>query len=80
LLLYASCSVLKAENGLLVRRFLRETPDAVDVTESARLTLEALPAVVSPGLPGLVLLPGAGAGDQDGFGYAVLRRQPAGHQ
>jgi 16S rRNA (cytosine967-C5)-methyltransferase len=77
LLLYASCSVLKAENGLLVRRFLRETPEAVDVTESARLTLEALPAVVSPGLPGLVLLPGAA--DQDGFGYAVLRRQPAGN-
>ena len=75
LLLYASCSVLKAENGLLVRRFLRETPEAEDVTESARLTLEALPAVVSPGLPGLVLLPGAA--DQDGFGYAVLRRQLA---
>ena len=78
LLLYASCSVLKAENGLLVRRFLRETPEAVDVTESARLTLEALPAVVSPGLPGLVLLPGAA--DQDGFGYAVLRRQTDGKQ
>ena len=78
LLLYASCSVLKAENGLLVRRFLRETPEAVDVTESARLTLQALPAVVSPGLPGLVLLPGAA--DQDGFGYAVLRRQTDGKQ
>ena len=78
LLLYASCSVLKAENGLLLRRFLRETPEAVDVTESARLTLEVLPAVVSSGLPGLVLLPGAA--DQDGFGYAVLRRQTDGKQ
>ncbi|MEY4378049.1 MAG: hypothetical protein RJB26_2599 [Pseudomonadota bacterium] len=77
-LLYASCSVLKAENGLLVRRFLRQTLEAVEVTESARLRLEALPAVVSPGLPGLVLLPGAA--DQDGFGYAVLRRQAAGAQ
>ena len=70
-LLYASCSILKAENGLLVRRFLRRTPGAVDQSESARLRLAALPAAVTPGLPGFALLPGAA--DQDGFGYALLR-------
>lgn len=74
-LLYASCSVLKAENGLLVRRFLRRNPGALDVSESARLRLEALPAVVSPGLPGFALLPGVA--DQDGFGYALLRSSAA---
>jgi 16S rRNA (cytosine967-C5)-methyltransferase len=82
-LLYASCSVLKAENGVLLRRFLRQSPDAVDVTESARLHLAtlfegggALPATVTPGLPGLALL--TGAAEQDGFGYAVLERR--GHE
>jgi 16S rRNA (cytosine967-C5)-methyltransferase len=75
-LLYASCSVLKAENGLLIRRFLRQQPAAVDVTAAASDRLHGAPLVVTPGLPGLVLLPGAA--DQDGFGYAVLAHRAAG--
>ena len=72
-LLYATCSVLKAEGSLLVGRFLAATPEAVDVTESASLKLAGLPTPPAPGEPGIWLLPGI-AGN-DGFYYACLERR-----
>lgn len=72
-LLYATCSVLRAENMAVVQAFLRSTGDAVDVTESASLALPGLPPQPDPRGPGLVLLPGyAGT---DGFYYACLEKR-----
>jgi 16S rRNA (cytosine967-C5)-methyltransferase len=77
-LVYASCSVLKAENAEVVAAFLAATPDAADVTGSARLPLNGLPEMpqagsTAPG-PGYALLPGAA--DTDGFFYACLEKRP----
>jgi 16S rRNA (cytosine967-C5)-methyltransferase len=72
-LVYATCSVLRAENMAVVQAFLRETADAVDATESASLGLSGLPPLPAARGPGLVLLPGyAGT---DGFYYACLERR-----
>jgi 16S rRNA (cytosine967-C5)-methyltransferase len=71
-LLYASCSVLAAENAAVVADFLRRTPEAVDVTESASLAVPGMPPLPSMAGPGIALLPG-GAGT-DGFYYACLQR------
>jgi 16S rRNA (cytosine967-C5)-methyltransferase len=76
-LVYSSCSVLVAENAGVVGAFLAEAADAVDVTESARLSIPGLPrspAARIPG-PGLALLPGPS--DTDGFFYACLEKRRA---
>jgi 16S rRNA (cytosine967-C5)-methyltransferase len=74
-LLYASCSVLKAENAAVVAEFLRRTPEAVDVTESASLAVPGLPPLPSMAGPGIALLPGVAG--TDGFYYACLQRDRA---
>jgi 16S rRNA (cytosine967-C5)-methyltransferase len=73
-LLYASCSVLKAENAAVVAEFLRRTPEAVDVTESASLAVPGLPPQPGMAGPGIALLPGLAG--TDGFYYACLQRRP----
>ena len=71
-LLYATCSVLSEENRGVVEAFLSDTPQAVEVTESARLFLpDRLPAAGSG--PGLALP--TGAADTDGFYYACIEKQ-----
>jgi len=71
-LLYASCSVLRAENAAVVGEFLAAEPAALDVTESARLLLPGVAPVQGPG-PGCALP--SGAGDADGFYYACLEKR-----
>jgi 16S rRNA (cytosine967-C5)-methyltransferase len=71
-LVYATCSVLKAENTAQAARFLAANPEAVEVTESARLFWPAQPPVAGPG-PGVVLL--TGAADTDGFYYACIEKR-----
>jgi 16S rRNA (cytosine967-C5)-methyltransferase len=71
-LVYATCSVLTAENAAVVRAFLERTPGAVDVTESASLALTGLPQLPRPAGPGIELLPGIAG--TDGFYYACLER------
>ena len=71
-LLYASCSVLRAENAAVVAEFLGGEPTALDVTESARLLLPGVAPVQGPG-PGCGLP--SGAGDADGFYYACLEKR-----
>jgi 16S rRNA (cytosine967-C5)-methyltransferase len=66
-LLYASCSVLAAENERVVAGFLDRTPDAHDLTPE--LT-SAWPARVANAGPGYQVLPGEA--DVDGFYYACL--------
>ena len=72
-LVYASCSILKAENSELIAAFLAQTPAAVDVTESASLAVRELPPAPVAAGPGLMLLPGAA--DTDGFYYACLEKR-----
>jgi 16S rRNA (cytosine967-C5)-methyltransferase len=71
-LVYASCSVLSAENAGVVGAFLAGEPAAVESTESARLSLPgALPwRQAGPGCA----LP-SGAADADGFYYACLEKK-----
>jgi 16S rRNA (cytosine967-C5)-methyltransferase len=71
-LVYATCSVLKAENAELVEGFLSGNPEAAEVTESARLFWPAQPPVAGPG-PGVALL--TGAADTDGFYYACFEKR-----
>ena len=71
-LLYASCSVLRAENAAVVGEFLSAEPTALDVTESARLLLPGAAPVQGPG-PGCALP--CGAADADGFYYACLEKR-----
>jgi 16S rRNA (cytosine967-C5)-methyltransferase len=71
-LVYASCSVLSAENEDVVGSFLAAEPSAVEVTESARLLLPgALPWRLAG--PGCALA--SGAADADGFYYACLEKK-----
>jgi 16S rRNA (cytosine967-C5)-methyltransferase len=71
-LVYASCSVFAAENAAVVGRLLAGERQAVDVTESARLSLPgALPWQVAG--PGCALA--SGAADADGFYYACLEKR-----
>lgn len=61
-MLYATCSVLRAENEAVVSRFLAQTPDA-----------SALPLSIEGGMscaPGVQMLPGLAG--TDGFYYALL--------
>ena len=71
-LVYASCSVLTAENADVVGAFLKGQARAVDVTGSARLLMPgALPwrtAGAGCALP-------SGAADADGFYYACLEKR-----
>jgi len=71
-LVYASCSVLRAENAAVVSAFLDAEASAADVTESARLLLPgSLPwQVAGPGCA----LP-SGAADADGFYFACLEKR-----
>ena len=71
-LVYATCSVLRAENATVVAGFLRDTPGAADVTESASLMVSGLPVTQGPDEPGVALLPGING--TDGFYYACLER------
>ena len=71
-LLYASCSVLTAENAGVVGAFLAAEPRAADATESARLLLSGAAPVRGTG-PGLALP--CGAADADGFYYACLEKR-----
>jgi len=71
-LLYASCSVLRAENAAVVGEFLAVEPTASDATESARLLLPGVAPVQGPG-PGSALP--CGAADADGFYYACLEKR-----
>lgn len=67
-LLYATCSVLRRENGLQVEAFLARTPDA---------TADALdPSFGHADGPGRQRFPGEGG--MDGFFYARLRKMPPG--
>jgi 16S rRNA (cytosine967-C5)-methyltransferase len=71
-LVYATCSVLRAENAEVVEDFLADHPAAGEITESARLSLEGRLPPVGPG-PGIAL-PTAAA-DTDGFYYACLHKR-----
>ncbi len=71
-LVYASCSVLRAENAAVIGAFLEAGRQAADVTESARLLLPGAPPVQDAG-PGCALP--SGAADADGFYYACLEKR-----
>jgi 16S rRNA (cytosine967-C5)-methyltransferase len=72
LLLYATCSVLREENGAVIEAFLASRPDA---------QIRTVPEVVVPAWVrrcpegGLQLLPGSV--DTDGLYYALMAREPA---
>jgi 16S rRNA (cytosine967-C5)-methyltransferase len=68
-LLYATCSVLRAENHEVATEFLRRHPDATEVRSPDIVVPEAVAAV--PG-PGYQLLPGPA--NTDGFYYALMER------
>ena len=71
-LVYASCSVFSAENAEVTGGLMAAERRAVDVTESARLSLPgALPWQVAG--PGCALA--SGAADADGFYYACLEKR-----
>jgi 16S rRNA (cytosine967-C5)-methyltransferase len=65
-LLYATCSVLRAENEAVVQAFLDREPTAVATA------LAPLPGLAEPAGPGLQCLPGAAG--VDGFYYALITR------
>ncbi len=71
-LVYASCSVLAAENAAVTRAFLSAEPAALDVGESARLLLPGV-APARGADPGFALP--SGAADADGFYYACLEKR-----
>jgi 16S rRNA (cytosine967-C5)-methyltransferase len=72
-LLYATCSLLKSENRQVIRAFFRQFPDAIDVTESASLTIGGMAHTELTDGPGIALLPGMTA--VDGFYYACLEHR-----
>ena len=73
-LVYATCSVLPAENEEVLSRFLAEEPTCC---VAATPPLHALPPGALPCRIGIQLLPGARAGT-DGFYYACLEKTTAG--
>ncbi len=74
-LLYATCSVLRIENQEVVREFLAVTPDA---SECRPLAGPGAAAMTPDAGPGYQLLPGAG--DTDGFYYALIERRRPGRE
>lgn len=66
-LLYATCSVLRAENQAVIDAFLDRSPGA-----KLRMPTDVPPAVHSAAGYGWQLLPGSG--DTDGFYYALIVR------
>jgi len=71
-LVYASCSVLEAENAAVTGGFLATEPAALDAGESARLLLPG-DAPLRGAKPGFALP--CGAADADGFYYACLEKR-----
>jgi 16S rRNA (cytosine967-C5)-methyltransferase len=71
-LLYASCSVLRAENAAVIGALLASGDLAADVTESARLLLPGTAPVQDAG-PGCAVP--SGAADADGFYFACLEKR-----
>ncbi len=69
LLLYATCSVLAAENAAVAAAFLARTPDARALDPAAARPFGR------PAGPGVQILPGPGA--TDGFYYALMTRTQA---
>jgi 16S rRNA (cytosine967-C5)-methyltransferase len=70
-ILYATCSVLRAENDEVMRQFLGEESSA------RQLTIERAPPGALRTASGIQLLPGARA-STDGFHYACLEKATAG--
>ncbi len=70
-LLYATCSVLRAENHAVVDTFLAAYPDANLVEVPDSVVADAVPGDG----PGWQWLPGAA--DTDGFYYALIEKRPA---
>jgi len=68
-LLYATCSVLRAENHVVVTEFLSRHPDATEIQSPHIVVPETVEA--GPG-PGYQLLPGPA--NTDGFYYALMER------
>lgn len=71
-LLYAACSILRAEGGDVIRRFLARHPDAREwPLPAASSSASGGPAAAAPGQR---IATGHQPGDGDGFYYARLRR------
>ena len=68
-LLYATCSVLRAENHEVVAEFLDRHPDATEIRSPQIVVPEIV--TVEPG-PGYQILPGPA--NTDGFYYALMER------
>jgi len=68
-LLYSTCSILHAENAVVVKKFLGAEPSALQIDISARLSAWS----DSGAGIGVQLLPGRGA--TDGFYYALIERR-----
>lgn len=71
-LLYASCSVLKAENAAVVRAFLDVHPEAADITAKVAGAWPVASWRQSAGEPGYRIRPGEAG--LDGFYYACLHK------
>jgi 16S rRNA (cytosine967-C5)-methyltransferase len=69
-LLYATCSVLRAENQRLIAAFLTSQSDASEVPPARELATAGINTAAEPGLQ---ILPGAAG--MDGFYYACLERR-----
>ncbi len=68
LMVYSTCSILRAENERVIEGFLKRTGDARE-----RLLPSGLPGAVAGTAYGLQLLPGRN--DNDGFYYALMQRR-----
>jgi len=70
-LLYASCSMLKAENADVITAFLAQHPEAADNTAAVAEKFGL--KTIAPELPGLVIQ--VGEQEMDGFYYACLDKR-----
>jgi 16S rRNA (cytosine967-C5)-methyltransferase len=71
-LVYASCSVLRAENAAIIEPFLKRHREARDVTASLSVAWPAAGQRYAEREPGRRLMPGEAA--MDGFYYACLQK------